>query len=246
MIENVPRLAKDARFARFVRSLRSLGYNTHWQILNAADFGIPQRRKRLVLLASVDTMPKFATNKVPSRTVRDAIGSMSSTRNSSDPLHNYSSSRSLRIQRMIARIPKNGGSRLDLGRLSQLECHQRTDGFKDIYGRMSWDEPAPTITTGCINPSKGRFLHPTSNRAITLREAALLQGFPKRYRFDLTKGYYAVALLVGNALPPGFIRYQAVALRNCLTKEHESSRERDSLVIARTGQRRPRGARAES
>jgi len=78
---------------------------------------------------------------------------------------------------------------------------------------MAWEKAAPTITGGCINPSKGRFLHPQANRAITLREAALLQTFPKRYQFPLKEGRYPVAELIGNALPPEFIRRHATALR---------------------------------
>jgi len=93
--------------------------------------------------------------------------------------------------------------------LRQLACHKRTDGFRDIYGRMAWDEPAPTITGGCFNPSKGRFLHPVDNRAITLREAAILQSFPRRYRFPVDKNKELVALMIGNALPPVFIRRHA-------------------------------------
>lgn len=78
-------------------------------------------------------------------------------------------------------IPKDGGSRLDLPEHLQLPCHRRCDGFKDIYGRMTWDAVAPTLTTGCFNPSRGRFLHPEEDRAITMREAAILQTFPRRY-----------------------------------------------------------------
>jgi DNA (cytosine-5)-methyltransferase 1 len=83
---------------------------------------------------------------------------------------------------------------------------------------MTWDKPAPTITCGCINPSKGRFLHPEANRAITLREAALLQTFPETYQFPLDEGRYSVAELIGNALPPEFIRRHAVALRETLSE----------------------------
>ena len=82
----------------------------------------------------------------------------------------------------------NGGSRIDLGPESQLECHKNFTGFKDVYGRMSWDDVVPTITGGCTNPSKGRFLHPSEHRAITLREAALLQTFPGDYFFSLGRG----------------------------------------------------------
>ena len=113
-----------------------------------------------------------------------------------------------RIQKLIKRIPKDGGSRKDLGKKAQLACHKKCDGFKDIYGRMAWDKVSPTITSGCTNPSKGRFLHPDENRAITLREAAELQTFPKDYSFPLKVGKEQVASMIGNALPPEFIRKQ--------------------------------------
>ena len=92
---------------------------------------------------------------------------------------------------------------IDLGEEHQLDCHAQTDGFKDIYGRMAWDSVAPTITGGCINPSKGRFLHPEEHRAITLREAALLQSFPADYQLSLRRGRYAAAELIGNAPASG-------------------------------------------
>jgi DNA (cytosine-5)-methyltransferase 1 len=114
---------------------------------------------------------------------------------------------------MIESIPKNGGSRRDLGPDNQLPCHERCIGFHDVYGRMSWDDVAPTITTGCVNPSKGRFLHPEENRAITLREAALLQGFPADYWFSLRRGKFQAAGLIGNALPPEFVRRHALQIR---------------------------------
>ena len=91
----------------------------------------------------------------------------------------------------------------------KLTCHKTSDGFKDVYGRMAWDEPAPTITTGCFNPSKGRFLHPVENRGITMREAALLQSFPMAYKFPATLGKVKAATMIGNALPPRFIERHA-------------------------------------
>jgi len=216
MIENVPGLAKNSRYRRFLRGLSALGYRMKWDILNAVDFNVPQRRQRLVLLASREGEPEFAPKLQRRATVRRAIGNLASPRRSHDPLHNYKVRRSLKIQRRIRRIPANGGSRRALGQRSQLSCHRRSDGFKDVYGRMAWDRPGPTMTTGCINPSKGRFLHPKANRAITLREAALIQTFPKSYRFALRKGRYAVASLIGNALPPEFIRCHAAALRDAM------------------------------
>jgi Site-specific DNA methylase len=117
---------------------------------------------------------------------------------------------------LIRAIPKNGGSRNDLDKQYQLRCHARCDGFRDVYGRMAWNDVAPTITSGCINPSRGRFLHPEHDRAITLREAALLQTFPLDYLFSLRRGRYAAAALIGNALPPKFAHAQAVAVKKYL------------------------------
>jgi DNA (cytosine-5)-methyltransferase 1 len=124
--------------------------------------------------------------------------------------------RSPKVRKLIADIPKDGGSRGDLPKRRQLQCHKKNDGFHDVYGRMAWDDVAPTITSGCFNPSKGRFLHPEQDRAITMREAALLQGFPRSYFFDATIGKSALALMIGNALPPEFIRRHAVEIRSAL------------------------------
>lgn len=212
MLENVPGLAKNRRYAAFRKGLESLGYCVKWEVLNTADFAVPQRRRRLVLLASRLGEPEFAPKAVSYRTVRQFIGKLTPPELSRDPLHNYPTRRSKKVEDIIRRIPRNGGSRMALGRNDQLPCHKRMDGFRDVYGRMAWDKPAPTITGGCINPSKGRFLHPSAHRAITLREAALLQTFPKTYRFPLDHGRYSVALLIGNALPPEFIRRHATAL----------------------------------
>jgi DNA (cytosine-5)-methyltransferase 1 len=146
-------------------------------------------------------------------TVRDVIGDMPKPGTSGDELHDFPESRSKKITKLIAMIPKNGGSRLDLGKGHQLECHKRCAGFKDVYGRMAWEDVAPTITGGCVNPSKGRFLHPKQNRSITLREAALLQSFPADYYFSLERGKYAAALMIGNAFPPKFVKPHAINVR---------------------------------
>ncbi len=208
MLENVPGLGDDHRFARFRSALRKLGYAANWQVLNAADYGVPQRRRRLIYIAwRAKTRPIFAPTSTTENTVRDAIGQLPSPRRRSrDPLHTVREKRSSKVRELIRKIPKNGGSRTALSQREQLECHKRLDGFKDVYGRMSWDELSPTITCGFVNPSKGRFLHPVQNRAITLREAALLQTFPRYYFFSLRRGKFAAAGLIGNALPPRFIR----------------------------------------
>lgn len=218
LMENVPDLARTTRFRRFLKRLENLGYKSDYRILDAADYGVPQRRRRLVLLASLNNGVGFAGKARRRYSVREAFKKLTAKQAKSDPLHDTKSKhRTEKIQRLIERIPKNGGSRSDIKRFRQLRCHADFDGFYDIYGRMSWDDISPTITSGCINPSKGRFLHPSKNRPITLREAALLQTFPKSYWISLSKGKYRAAELVGNAFPPEFARRQAVVVRRHLS-----------------------------
>ena len=209
MIENVPGLAADRRTEIFRRALSRLGYQSDCGIFDASDYGVAQRRRRMILVALRSDRPGFAKPRKRKRTVRDAIGPLPPPGNSGDPAHDYEVNRAPHVMALIRKIPRDGGSRLDLGREAQLPCHRECDGFYDIYGRMAWEQPAPTITGGCINPSKGRFLHPEQHRAITLREAAMLQGFPKTYRFDISRGRYPTAQLIGNAFPPDFAAHHA-------------------------------------
>ena len=209
MFENVPGLIRERKFDRFCGSLSKFGYFYLHDVFDAAEYGVPQRRKRLILTASA-----FGPIESPRPTrrrkyVRDAISHLKKPGRGSDSLHDYKENRLDRIVSLIKLIPHNGGDRQSLPLRKQLSCHRRTDGFRDVYGRMSWDIPAPTMTGGCINPSKGRFIHPTQNRAITLREAALLQGFPKSYFFSLEEGRYRAAEMIGNAFPPEFARRHA-------------------------------------
>jgi DNA (cytosine-5)-methyltransferase 1 len=144
--------------------------------------------------------------------VRATIEDLAEAGTSGDPLHDLPERRCDRVMAIIKAIPADGGGRLDLPVEQQLKCHADFTGFKDVYGRMKWDRPAPTITGGCHNPSKGRFLHPVANRAITLREAALLQGFPADYTFALDRGKLAAAAMIGNAVPPALAAAQASAV----------------------------------
>lgn len=216
MLENVPGLAEDARLRRLTRRLRRLGYSLTEDVLDAADYGVPQRRRRFVLLGALEGAVAFAPASTAVATVRAAIGSLVRPHESDDPLHNHGEQRTAAVRRRIESIPAEGGLR-QLGTEHQLPCHRRLSGFYDIYGRMRWDEPAPTLTGGCINPSKGRFLHPEQHRAITLREAALLQAFPPTYRLPLDGGKYRAADLIGNALPPRFVQAHAERLAASLT-----------------------------
>jgi DNA (cytosine-5)-methyltransferase 1 len=214
MLENVPGLMRDDRFRVAARELESLGYPAvdGTRILNAADHGVPQNRRRLVLLCVRNGTVTFPSVEAKRKTVRETIGHLAAAGESGDPLHDLGEHRCDRVMAIINAIPENGGGRLDLPDNQRLKCHENFTGFKDVYGRMSWDRPAPTITGGCHNPSKGRFLHPVAHRAITLREAALLQGFPPKYEFSLDRGKLAAAAMIGNAVPPPLVAAQAAAI----------------------------------
>lgn len=220
MLENVPALASDQRLAQLTASLEEMGYTVTMSVLDASKFGVPQRRRRMILLAGKSGAIPLASANSNLRTVRETIAGLEPPGLSGDPLHDLAETRRPSTVELISRIPHDGGSRAALGKETQLECHQRCDGFKDVYGRMAWDAAAPTITSGCVNPSKGRFLHPDQNRAITLREAALLQGFPPDYRFSLRRGKYAAAEMIGNALPPAFVQAHASEIRDRIAGNH--------------------------
>jgi DNA (cytosine-5)-methyltransferase 1 len=216
MMENVPGLADDERFVAFCRKMKNLGYLGNHRVLNAAEYGVPQRRRRLIYLAGLGMEIPFAGKAAKMKTVEDAIDGLPKAGQSGDPVHDMPENRTPKVLEIIRLIPKDGGSRRDLPEKYQLECHKRCTGFKDVYGRMAWKDVAPTITSGCFNPSKGRFLHPEEDRAITMREAALLQGFPRRYKFPTTDNKSAVALMIGNALPPPFIAAHGRSIKRVL------------------------------
>lgn len=203
-----------------MNDLELLGFNVRnsWKVLDSAHFGVPQRRRRLVMMAVPDGAVNFAPPGTELVTVRQAIGNLDKAGKSGDPVHDLTENRTVRIQKLIRAIPKDGGNRSSLSRDNQLECHQRSDGFKDVYGRMPWDKPAPTITSGCQSPSKGRFIHPSEDRTISLREAAILQGFPNNYQSSMKNGRLAAARMIGNAVPPAFVSVQASQLRSALSK----------------------------
>ncbi|MDR7379697.1 DNA (cytosine-5)-methyltransferase 1 [Rhodoferax ferrireducens] len=213
MLENVPALAKDWRVDVLRKKLALLGYKVDAQfaqVKDASDYGVPQRRKRLLIKVSrMGSIPDPVSIE-PKRTVRSAIAHLPIPGFSGDELHDLAENRSDKVKKIISLVPKNGGSRSEIPMDFWLDCHKRNlGGYLDVYGRMSWDKVAPTITGGCHNPSKGRFIHPDQDRAITLREAALLQTFPEKYKFLIKIGKDAIGLMIGNALPPEFIRQHA-------------------------------------
>lgn len=223
LLENVPGLQDYYKFPTFVASLKGMGYQVVYETLNAENYGVPQRRKRLVLLGSRVGAPSLPQKNDKRVTVREAIGALPDASNASDEIHRMYSRHSDRIKKIIESIPKDGGSRCDIPSDCQLACHAKEGvGFSDVYGRMAWDDVAPTITGGCLNPSKGRFLHPVENRSITAREASLLQTFPDNYTFPPNISKQAVALMIGNALPPAFACQQARALVEVLDAQAPS------------------------
>jgi DNA (cytosine-5)-methyltransferase 1 len=213
LVENVPALLQNWRINDFRRRLEKLGYRTAQAVLDASQFGVPQRRKRMIFIAiKADLEPTIPEPTISDPlTVRDAIGIIDF---GDDPtamaLHQIKQQLSPKVLHRVRRIPKDGGSRRHLGKRSQLPCHKRHKGFNDVYGRLSWDKVASTITRSSHNPSKGRYLHPEEDRGLTIFEAMLLQGFPPGYKLPLTYGIQKTSSLVGEAFPPPFAKAQAM------------------------------------
>lgn len=220
MMENVPGLALDKSFSWALHELEAAGYyRPDFKVVNVKDYGVPQSRKRLVLVGSRLAPIKVAEPNYNKMTVRKAIGNLPRPENSKDPLHKIFPSHTTEIFQLIKHIPHDGGSRKDLGESRQLKCHQKKNiGFNDVYGRLHWDDYSATITGGCLNPSKGRFLHPEQDRCISAREAALLQSFPKGYKFPIDAPKASIALMIGNALPPKFSYHQSKNIKKHLLK----------------------------
>lgn len=213
MIENVPGMQKvdeaiDGPYRRFVELLQELEYEHITFVANSEKYGVPQKRKRLVIIASLlgpIDIPEETHGKglLPYSTVRDYIQGFPAIKSgsvcSTDPIHRTARMNTLNITR-IKHTPE-GGDRRDWPSHLINECHKNYSGHTDTYGRMRWDDLAPTLTTKCNSYSNGRFGHPDTNqhRAISIREAARLQTFPIDYKFEGTIGY--MARQVGNAVP---------------------------------------------
>lgn len=220
MMENVPGLIHYDLFKKSLDILRNeLKYHVDYKIVNVKNYGVPQNRKRLVLVGSLLGEIYVAKPIKEKKTVRDTIGNLPLPEQSSDPLHKIFQKHTPKVQERIALTPKDGGSRKDLPEKYTLKCHKGDNiGFNDVYGRLRWDDYSTTITGGCLNPSKGRFLHPEQNRNISAREAALLQSFPPDYIFPVDAPKSSIALMIGNALPPKFSYYQSLNIKNHLTE----------------------------
>lgn len=209
-MENVPELRKERVFADFVDNLKLQGYSVKFKIHDASDYGVAQRRKRLLLLASKFGDIEFAESHEKKLTVKDVIFKIDKikagiTDNKKDRLHISPMLTDINIKRI--KQSKQGGSWHDWDEELLPNCYKKTSGqsYKSVYGRMSWDDVAPTLTTQFINYGTGRFGHPEQDRAISLREGALLQSFPIEYQFideDEKINMRKIARQIGNAVPP--------------------------------------------
>lgn len=210
-MENVRGLAVKPIWREFVSGLEGAGYHVDWDEVVCTDFGVPQSRKRLVLVASLlgpIDMPRIASGQVPV-TVRSAISELPKLEAgqalANDNLHVACRLSETNLRRI--RASKPGGTWRDWPESLRAACHNRKTGetYPSVYGRMTWDDPAPTMTTQCFGYGNGRFGHPEQDRAISLREAAILQSFPRDYSFlpeDETPTFAKVGTLIGNAVPP--------------------------------------------
>ncbi|MDW9391394.1 DNA (cytosine-5-)-methyltransferase [Sinorhizobium meliloti] len=207
-MENVPNLARQSVFEEFVSKLEALDFHVEYAVVNCAEFGVPQQRNRLVLLASKLGPIELLRTKKKQKTVREAIGDLPPIEAGgvweSDPLHQASELSDLNLRRIRASVP--GGSWRNWKKDLVAECHKRPTGktYPSVYGRMKWDEPAPTMTTQYFGFGNGRFGHPEQDRAISLREGAILQSFPKGYKFVRSGDPIyckTIGRLIGNAVP---------------------------------------------
>jgi DNA (cytosine-5)-methyltransferase 1 len=239
VMENVPPLLASQEFVEIERHARSLGYDVAAKVLNAADYGVPQTRKRAIVIGvrggtASHPLPthgdpsrsdfRASQALAPWRTVREAIGDLSAV---PDELNWHLGRNPTPLSLERYRCVPPGGNRFDLPWRLMPECwKKKTDGGTDLFGRLWWDRPAVTIRTEFYKPEKGRYLHPEAHRPITHREAARLQGFADD--FDFCGSRIAAGIQIGNAVPPPLA--EAIA-RHVLTllgklKQNRSRRDR--------------------
>ena len=213
LLENVPGMQKIAEgpFTRFIKVLNENGYKYDSAVKNVMDYGIPQSRKRLVLIASKHgniRLPeeKYGNGKLPYNTIRKYIDRYpplkAGEKNENIPNHQCARLSPMLLQRIS--VLKEGQDRRCWDDSLKLKCHKEHKGHTDVYGRLSWDKPSVTLTTKCISLSNGRFGHPEQNRALSVREAAAIQTFDDSFIFCGNLG--ATAKQVGNAVPVDFAK----------------------------------------
>jgi DNA (cytosine-5)-methyltransferase 1 len=209
VVENVASFEGSTEAAELCDALAEREFRVRIGVVNAADYGVPQRRQRAITVAARvgrglpwprPTHGRASPGLPAHRTVADAF-SMLSTKPTDEAWHRDDyRNRSEQIERL--RSVREGGSRRDLPPDLVLDCWKAADGFNDVLGRLAWHRPATTIRTEFFRPEKGRFLHPNEDRPITPREAARLQSFPDDFEFPAEQTLYSVARQIGNAMPP--------------------------------------------
>ncbi len=220
-MENVPSVLRHGVFNNFINTLKRFGYRVWFDVVDSTLYGVPQMRRRMVLLASRHgDIELVEPTHDKARTVRQAIGRLRPLRagesTPGDKLHVTAKLSEKNLQRI--RISKPGGTWRDWPDHLVADCHRAESGrtYPSIYGRMEWDKPAPTMTTQFYGFGNGRFGHPEQHRAISLREAAILQSFPRNYTF-IPEGdevnFKALGRLIGNAVPVDLGRSIARSIR---------------------------------
>ncbi len=226
VVENVPGVLRkqgESGLEAFIEWLKKNNYKVHFDIHNTSEYGVPQNRKRFTLIAnriSDKELTPITARKM--LTVRDVIGQANGFpkikaghTDSSDFNHTVPDISDITLRR-LEKVEKDGGNRLSFADDPelQLKCFVGRDtSFKDTFGRLWWDKPSPTITTKFLSVSNGRFVHPDENRALSLREGASLQSFPKNYKFIGTS-MGSIARLIGNAVPPEYAKRIGKAIIN--------------------------------
>ncbi len=218
VVENVPGVLKrkeESGLSSFITWLEANNYSVHFEVHNTNDYGVPQNRKRFTLVANRVSEHKIFPKKANYRkTVADVLGVKNGFpkieaghKDTTEFLHTTANVTAITLAR-LKKVKHDGGDRLAFANEPQLQlpCFVNKDtSFKDTFGRLWWDKPAPTITTKFFSVSNGRFVHPNENRALSLREGATLQSFPKNYKFYGTS-YAVIARQIGNAVPPEYAR----------------------------------------
>lgn len=226
IMENVPLLQKQMIFKEFIKNLESSDYVVNYKIINCSNVGVAQNRRRLILLAVKKNISKeinFIEKVGRVLNVKDVIFSLpkikAGEKSNTDPLHVSAKLDEINLKRI--KCSKPGGTWNDWPKELCAKCHQKESGssYSSVYGRMEWNKPSPTITTQFCRYGTGRFGHPTQNRALSLREGAILQSFPKNYKFIKNKSNFStvkIATQIGNAVPPKLGEYIGHKIKSLL------------------------------
>ncbi len=250
VMENVPQLIKSGQFASFLKELSSddTRFNVVHGVLNAAEYGVPQQRRRAIVIGSrlgQPTLPSAthgprSPNKTPYRTVQEAFEGLPTIPDGRIWHSIRHGIRDFSRERYRA-VPRDGGDRFQMqaaleaagkGHLVPPCWRKKQTGTTDVFGRLWWDRPSVTIRTEFFKPEKGRYLHPTADRPITVREAARLQSFPDDFVFPASQSMMSVARQIGNAVPPRLAYAIALHVRRLLKDQVATQLQLSSMAMS--------------